>query len=88
MEDAVSATPEGKERVEVGYGRLAEVVLRGSEQRQGPGPELHLHCRRPVRYPGLQAGFFEMTENGNCGERRASRQQSTPSGGRDISTGD
>ena len=32
MEEAVSATPEGKERVEAGYGRLAEVALRASER--------------------------------------------------------
>ena len=32
IEDAVAATPEGKERVEAGYGRLAEVALRTSER--------------------------------------------------------
>ena len=32
IEDAVSATPEGKERVEAGDGRLAEAALRASER--------------------------------------------------------
>ena len=57
MDDAVSAAPEGKGRVEAGYGRLAKAVLRASER------DARIRASAPPTVPEIQppasaAGWF------------------------------